>query len=705
MKSSALFALTVLLAAPMVLPAAVFKKAEVTRVLNDVRVLPDQSDAAPAKIGDVITGKTAVATGVSSRAELKFPDNTLTRLGANTLFRLQEGTRDIDLQQGVILLQVPKQLGGARVRTAAVTAAVTGTTILVEYQPDGYIKIIVIEGQVDLFMRDQPSNFITIKAGDMIVMKADAKTFPLPVQVDLDRLLKTSKLLDPDEFGPIGNDTQINEALNQQGDLKKEGELLNTAFMLPGRGTKITLTNEVRREILRIQNQPPSGSPETPDQGSGGRQPDNRPGSVPTDNSRPLIGGTTFLSEPATIVTNPHVTAYNSRTDSVIASRGFYYQPVPGSVLGSTIFGIPKADSPLDLLVNAAGLWAVFHFEDLVILGSPSINSTSGARNLMLASNQGISLTDPIYFSETRLAIPSGSATLTLDSSLDNLMLVSNTGSIYFDSRFRLNGTNQNVFIQTYGASADIEVYSNTPTYYEPSQIELPNGALHMAAGRDILFSAARVLANTVNLNAKRDVNLSASSRISASSKVDITAGRGINITDSTQIRALSSIDPLAVKLITLSGDLSISGSQIDTGAGAIALESQLTNLLLTNSNLTADIIRARSLGPNGELIINGTSFNASTALKLYAEGSNGKVRFTGNSFLNSPSTDIAGKTVTIDTGVSVNVSHPSGLRVYTDNPQFSNNLPNGYGSFTTGESNTPITNVNSQGFDNRPGF
>jgi hypothetical protein len=186
---------------------------------------------------------------------------------------------------------------------------------------------------------------------------------------------------------------------------------------------------------------------------------------------------------------------------------------------------------------------------------------------------------------------------------------------------------------------------------------------------------------------------------------VDITAGRGINITDSTQIRALSYMDPLAVKLITLTGDLSINGSEIDAGAGPIALESQLTNLLLTNSSLTGDIIRARSLGPNGELIINGTSFNASTALKLYAEGSNGQVRFTGNSFINSPSTDIAGKTVTINPGVSVNVSHPSGLRVYTDNPQFSNNLPNSYGSFTTGEGNTPITNVSSQGFDNRPGF
>jgi hypothetical protein len=114
---------------------AVFKEAEVTRTINDVRVLPDQSPAYAAKPGQIISGKTSVATGVQSRAELRFPDKTITRLGANTTFRLEEGTRNIDLDRGVILLQVPKQMGGATVRTAAVTAAVTGTTLLVEYQP------------------------------------------------------------------------------------------------------------------------------------------------------------------------------------------------------------------------------------------------------------------------------------------------------------------------------------------------------------------------------------------------------------------------------------------------------------------------------------------------------------------------------------------------------------------------------------------
>lgn len=702
MKSHTLLALTLFLAAPCALTAAVFKKAEVTRVLNDVRVLPDQSDAAPARIGDVITGKTAVATGVSSRAELKFPDNTLTRLGANTLFRLEEGTRDIDLQQGVLLLQVPKQLGGARVRTAAVTAAVTGTTILVEYQPDGYIKIIVIEGQVDLFMRDKPSNFITLKAGDMIVMKADAKTFPLPVQVDLERLMKTSKLLDPNEFGPIGNGQQINNALNQQGNLKKDGELLNTAFMLPGRGTKITLTNEVRREILRFQDPPKENAPGSPPPPSGGNQGTNPPangGPGPNPGTpRPYIPGTTYITDNDPIATNPHITAYSSLTDSRVASEGFFYQRSVDGQPGTALFGKPPEPSPLDLLVNAAGLWAAFHFEDLVIVGNPTVNSTTGARNLLLASDGGISLQSNFYYEIPVSGAPIGSGQILLDSSLDNFMLASNQGPIILDSNFRISGTNQGVVIQTFGADADIRIDGSYPT----THIELPDGIVHIAAGRDILFATAGILAAAVHLDAKRDVNLSGGTQIQAKNNVDISAGRSITITDSSQIVALTYMDPLDIRLKALSGDLTLTDSELS--GRDITLEAHLANLVLTNSTINGNVIRARSLGANGELLINGTSFDAITALKLYAEGSNGQVRFTGNSFINSPSTDIAGKTVTIDPGVRVNVSEPAGLRVYTDNPNFSNNTANGYGQFTTGETNSPFT-VNQQGFGNRPGF
>ncbi len=246
----------VLLSSATFLNAAAFKQAEVTRVLNDVRVLSPETQSAPARIGDVIRGRTAVATGVQSRAELIFQDKTLTRLGANTLFRVDEGTRKMDLERGVLFLQVPKRMGGATVRTATVTAAVTGTTIMIEYQPNGAVKFIVLEGSLDLSLKDKPSTFTTLEAGDMIIMNANARSFPEPVKVDIKRLMTTSKLLDDTSFAPIGNTKEIAEALADQDKKITKGELLKTAFKLPARASLIHQNNEVRREIHRFQ-QPP----------------------------------------------------------------------------------------------------------------------------------------------------------------------------------------------------------------------------------------------------------------------------------------------------------------------------------------------------------------------------------------------------------------------------------------------------------------
>ena len=53
-----------------------------------------------ATLGDVISGKTALKTGGDSRAELQFPDLTITRVGSNALFRFLAGGREMTLDGG-----------------------------------------------------------------------------------------------------------------------------------------------------------------------------------------------------------------------------------------------------------------------------------------------------------------------------------------------------------------------------------------------------------------------------------------------------------------------------------------------------------------------------------------------------------------------------------------------------------------------------
>jgi hypothetical protein len=117
-----IFVLFLCLAHSTVLRGEPFEKAEVTRTVNLVSLLLEMKSR-PATLGDVISGKTALKTGGDSRAELKFPDLTITRVGSNALFRFLTGGREITLDGGTMLFSAPKGAGGGKVQAGAITAA------------------------------------------------------------------------------------------------------------------------------------------------------------------------------------------------------------------------------------------------------------------------------------------------------------------------------------------------------------------------------------------------------------------------------------------------------------------------------------------------------------------------------------------------------------------------------------------------------
>jgi len=111
---------------PKNLSADELKEAKVTQVIQDVRVLPSNASPRPAVVNDNVRQGTAVQTGVQSRSELTFKDQTITRLGEQTIFSVGEASRTIELGSGQFLLCAPKKAGGAKVKAGAVTAAITG---------------------------------------------------------------------------------------------------------------------------------------------------------------------------------------------------------------------------------------------------------------------------------------------------------------------------------------------------------------------------------------------------------------------------------------------------------------------------------------------------------------------------------------------------------------------------------------------------
>jgi hypothetical protein len=238
--------------------AGPLKEATINQIVNDVKVIEPQRGPHAAALQEVIKDDLGVHTGVQSRAELLFQDATLTRLGAETFFSFKPGTRDLNLERGTLLLQVPKNLGGARIRAASVTASITGTTIMMEHLPSKSLKIVVLEGSLRVGINGRVGENLMLTAGKMVIMAPDAKRVPEPVDVDLRKLIRTSSLIDPAAFrgkskasiAVLPSMGLIDKEIARQDGLVKERGLVATNLVIPGSGTSVVAASDEALAML-----------------------------------------------------------------------------------------------------------------------------------------------------------------------------------------------------------------------------------------------------------------------------------------------------------------------------------------------------------------------------------------------------------------------------------------------------------------------
>jgi len=218
------------------LQASTLESAEVTQAINQVVLAETGKAVRPASVGDTLRGASLLETGQKSRAEVVFNDQSIARLGANSRFSFSKGTRNLELNQGVILMQVPKGAGGATVKTAAVTAAITGTTIAIEYTLasnglPGVIKIFVLEGTLRAYLKAVPGESLLLESGQVIVLDPEATRLPDAHTFEIERFIKTSGLLS-DQFEAIPSLDLILENIALQNADLASGRLLISNFTL-----------------------------------------------------------------------------------------------------------------------------------------------------------------------------------------------------------------------------------------------------------------------------------------------------------------------------------------------------------------------------------------------------------------------------------------------------------------------------------------
>lgn len=151
-----------------------FTEAKVTRLQNKVAYGPGKGVATrPARVTDVVKSENYLLTETDARAELQYPDGTLVRIGQNTVFTFEAESRTLTLEQGSLIFHIPKGSGGGTIRTASITAAITGTVGKVSSN-----LIAILEGEVTLipsgrkvgagfFARANPDGTISILPFDV----------------------------------------------------------------------------------------------------------------------------------------------------------------------------------------------------------------------------------------------------------------------------------------------------------------------------------------------------------------------------------------------------------------------------------------------------------------------------------------------------------------------------------------------------------
>ena len=175
--------------------AAERKQAHVTEVIRDVRLLSSQTASRPAIVNDSVNEGTAVRTGTESRAELMFNDQTLTRLGANTVFSFGAAARTYDLSSGAILMTAPRQTGTVKISAGVATCAVSGFTGIVESHSKFWNKILIIEGDGDVWLKKNPSDHRHMHSRQILVYPPNATVLPQPQEFDVCKVINNGFLI------------------------------------------------------------------------------------------------------------------------------------------------------------------------------------------------------------------------------------------------------------------------------------------------------------------------------------------------------------------------------------------------------------------------------------------------------------------------------------------------------------------------------
>ena len=175
--------------------------------------------------------------------KLSFGGETIGRLGANTVFKFNGGSRKLQLGEGVLLVHAPKNGGRCEIQLGGVSAAVTNCTVVSELHSGpsaASFKLLVLNGTARLYRPGHWGDSVLVRPGQMVIGNP-AQPVSDPVDVDVPRFVKTCRLIN--DFGPVGSEKLLAKEGEKQARAKGKRALIDTNLVIFGEGSLVTLTN------------------------------------------------------------------------------------------------------------------------------------------------------------------------------------------------------------------------------------------------------------------------------------------------------------------------------------------------------------------------------------------------------------------------------------------------------------------------------
>lgn len=205
-----------------------FKTSRVTQVVNDVRIISAARQSEKAAVtNDLFAMPDVLQTGTASRAELVSQDDTVTRVGANTIFSFDPANRTVNLKQGSLLFHSPHGQGGGSIRTGSATASVLGSTLIVTTTSKGGFKVLALED--DAVVRLPNGRKLKLHPGQMTFVLPGGDELSPIITFRLDSLTQGSLLLKGFAL-PLTSWSLIQTEIDKQTKLIKAGLATDTGL-------------------------------------------------------------------------------------------------------------------------------------------------------------------------------------------------------------------------------------------------------------------------------------------------------------------------------------------------------------------------------------------------------------------------------------------------------------------------------------------